>query len=56
MSSIEEFEAKLEEIAEANQAQQMQMEEALKMLFGGGLPGQKAKGTQFIYRLSLIHI
>merc|ERR1711937_462194 len=41
VTSIADFESKLEEIAEANQAQQMQMEEALKMLFGGGLPGKQ---------------
>merc|ERR1711937_956722 len=46
VTSIADFESKLEEIAEANQAQQMQMEEALKMLFGGGLPGEQKEEDQ----------
>jgi len=45
VTTIEEYEAALEEIHQANQAQQMQMEQALKMLFGGGM-AKEEKGDE----------
>jgi len=47
VSSITEFERQLEEINQNNQAQQMEMEKALKMLFGGG-GMNKDKGDETI--------
>lgn len=45
VTTIEEYESALEEIHQANQAQQMQMEQALKMLFGGGM-AKEEKGDE----------
>jgi hypothetical protein len=40
IATISEYERVLEQINEANQAKQVEMEQALKMLFGGGMTGK----------------